>query len=284
MTTPRQIPQSFLLRNSGFILAKLRRHIEAWPVSSDKDRLLKIACLAFAANSHLLIRELVSVQSSYTCSALVLRTLWHNAAELAWLLNGSGDIIDRLDAFRADHDIRAKNALLDRPIRMFGHTVAASLLSTPELRSNADEIRTKAAEAIEHIDISQESEKIIWSKLRTPDLWKALRVSFDVASKDLGAPIVAILSQSEEAVGAGDNVAHPNPFVMLTVLNLVDLEAFKMARQFTPVEDATKKALFLAGHLLLAHCVAIYAHDKALFPLPKILEDLDRHLKRKLGD
>ena len=121
MSVTPTIPDSLLLRHCGFVLAKLRRSVEAWDADDEERRLFKIACLAFVANAYLLTREIVATQESFTSAALLQRTLWHNAGQLAWLLHGPRDLADRLDVFRADHDTRAVDSLLDRSNRMFGH-------------------------------------------------------------------------------------------------------------------------------------------------------------------
>ena len=274
------VPDSLLLRHSGFVLAKLRRSVEAWDADDDELRLLKIACLAFVANAHLLTREIVATQATLTSTALLQRTLWHNAGQLAWLLNGPRDLADRLDVFRADHDTRAASSILDRPISMFGHSVARSFLSVEEDLEAAKNLRAQA-ELAEHRVKAAGLKK--WSQISVSELRKAMRQTFAVAKTDFGQDVEAILRQSEDAVASGDDMAHPNAFAMLSLLNLVDMEALQIQRPLNVVSVDVPKVLYGTGNLLIIHSVAIYAHKKALFPLKELLEALGRSLIRWSG-
>ena len=277
MSVTPTIPDSLLLRHCGFVLAKLRRSVEAWDADDDERRLRKIACLAFVANAYLLTREIVATQATFTSTALLQRTLWHNAGQLAWLLNGPGDLADRLDVFHADHDTRAVDSILNRPIRMFGHSIAESFLTTTEDREAAKSLRAQAEQAKEHVQRASTTE---WSRISVRKLWKAMRQAFGVAKAEFGDSIEAVMRHSEDALASGDNIAHPNAFAMLSLLNLVDLDALQVQRPLSVLDVDMPKVLYGTGNLLLLHGVAIYAHEKTLFPLAELLDSLGRSLAR----
>lgn len=262
------------------MLAKLRRSVEAWDADDDELRLLKIACLAFVANAHLLTREIVATQATFTSTALLQRTLWHNAGQLAWLLVGPGDLADRLDVFRADHDTRAASSILDRPISMFGNTVARSFLSVKEDREAAKNLRAQAELAEQRVKAAGMKK---WSQISVSELRKAMREAFAVAKTDFGPDVDAMLRQTEDAVASGDDMAHPNAFAMLSLLNLVDIEALQIQRPLNVVSVDVPKVLYGTGNLLIIHSVVIYAHEKALFPLKELLEALGRSVMRWRG-
>lgn len=280
MSVTPTIPDSLLLRHCGFVLAKLRRSVEAWGADDDERRLLKIACLAFVANAYLLTREIVATQTTFTSTALLQRTLWHNAGQLAWLLNGPGDLANRLDVFHADHDTRAEDSLLNRSTRMFGHSIARSFLSTTEDREAAKHLRAQAEQAKQHVQAASMTE---WSRISVGELWRAMRRAFGVAKAEFGANIEAVMRHSEDALASGDDIAHPNAFAMLSLLNLVDIDALQIQRPLNVVDVDMHKVLYGTGNLLLVHGVAIYAYEKTLFPLEELLDSLGRSLARWSG-
>jgi hypothetical protein len=267
-------------RRCGYMLAMLRRIEQLWPNSEGPDGLLKIATLGFVGNAIVLSREVLSAIDRPIVSTLLLRTLWHNAGQLAWLLVGPGELLRRLEAYETDHSIRADGALIARPRRMFGKSVTVAQFEANGQTADAALIESEARDAVERR--KQADDALLWSRIGTADLWKALRASFQTVSSMLQEPRLDVfLRFSQEAVEGGDDVAHPNPFVILTVLDLVDIERQRLNRGIRAIDSDQQRGKVLSQltGLLMMHCVAIAAYD-AKFPLRRMLEVLSGSLDR----
>ncbi len=258
-----------------YMLAKLRKAAHRLTNDTDEEEYIRRGVICLVAYTVELGREVLSSAPLPVAGWLLLRTLWHNTGCLAWLLHGPGEIGLRIGQLANDEAIRAKQALLDEPTRVLGKKGADALLSGSD--HDRATLQEAAAEALSKS--KSPGRRGDWGNIGVDKLQQALFVAVKTAAEhlpdnDSKTELHTILQDAEIARERGDDFAHPNPFTILTRLNLVD-DAVFLIRKRGLAHDITNDPEFrttVASFLLLLQVCAIAAYDANAISLTKIMK------------
>lgn len=257
-----------------YMLAKLRKaaHRLTHDTVAEEEVRRGVTCLV--AYTVQLGCEILASTSQPAAGWLLLRTLWHNTGCLAWLLHGPGDIGSRLDRLADDNDIRAQQALVHEPTSVMGKKAADALLSGSDhdraaLQEAAEEALSKSKTTGRRGD---------WGNLKVRVLGQAMSVAEQKAAESLPdsdskKELHTILKCAEIARTRGDDFAHPNPFTVLTRLNLIDGGAFLIRKRGLTADITNDSELRTSttSLLLLLQTCAIAAYDANAISLTEIM-------------
>lgn len=258
-----------------YMLAKLRKAAHQLTHDTVEEEEIRRGVICLVAYTVELGCEILASVPQPAAGWLLLRTLWHNTGCLAWLLHGPGDIGSRIDRLADDNDIRAKQALVDEPTSVMGKKGADVLLS------GSDHDRASLQEAAEEALTKSKSKgrRGDWGNLNVGELDQAMSLAVRTAAEGLPdnnskKELHKILRYAEIARTRGDDFAHPNPFTVLTRLNLIDDGTFRIRKRGLTVDITNNPELrtTTASLLLLLQVSAIAAYNAKAISLTKIMK------------
>ncbi len=258
-----------------YMLAKLRKAAHQLTHDTVEEEEIRRGVICLVAYTVELGREILASTSQPAAGWLLLRTLWHNTGCLAWLLHGPGDIGSRIDRLEDDNDIRAQQALVDEPTSVLGKKGADALLSGSDhdraaLRKAAEEALSKSKSKGRRGD---------WGNLKVGELGQAMSLAVQMAAESLPdndskKELHKIRRYAEIARTRGDDFAHPNPFTVLTRLDLIDDGAFRIRKRglTEDINNDSELRTTTASLLLLLQVCAIAAYDENTISLTEIMK------------
>lgn len=258
-----------------YMLAKLRKAVHRLTNDTAQEEEIRRGVICLVAYTVELGCEILASAPLPAAGWLLVRTLWHNTGCLAWLLHGTGEIGSRIDRLADDNDIRAQQALVDEPTSVLGKKGADALLSGSDhdraaLREVAEEALSKSKNKGRRGD---------WGNLKVGELGQAMSLAVQRAAESLPdndskKELHIILKCADIARTRGDDFAHPNPFTVLTRLNLVNGKEFLVRKRGLTTDfsnDSDLRTSTTALLLLLQVC-AIAAYDANTISLTKIMK------------
>lgn len=256
------------------MLAKLRKAAHQLTYDTVEEEEIRRGVICLVAYTVELGREILASAPLPAAGWLLVRTLWHNTGCLAWLLHGPGEIGSRIDQLEIDNDIRAHQALVLEPTAVLGKKGAEALLGGSDhdraaLQKAAEEALSKSKKPGRRGD---------WGNLNVPALSRAMSVAVQTAAESLPDKnskdeLHRILRLAEVARWRGDDFAHPNPFTVLTRLNLIDDRTFCIRKRGLTLDITNDPELRIttASLLLLLQVSAIAAYDANAISLNKVM-------------
>lgn len=272
-------------RLAEYVMAKLRKAGDRWPRGESNDLALRVAVLALVAHAIELGREILVCRNLAIAGPLLLRTLWHNAGHLCWLLHGPGSLDERLITCADDQSIRSNEALINRTKSVFGQAASDDWLNNGERQASVTAIQKEAKEARSRQE-NPKAHRSDWGRLGTPDLTAAMDEVCKTADPELSQPLSLCKEYSEIARLTGDDMAHPNPFVALQVLDLLNPDTENI-RRTTEIKNRLLNPtclLMLLVQLMVLHVAALAKHDPNCISLRGVLEMLGRAWSRAKRD
>lgn len=258
-----------------YMLAKLRKAAHQLTHDTVEEEEIRRGAICLVAYTVELGCEILASTSQPAAGWLLLRTLWHNTGCLAWLLHGPGDIGSRIGRLADDNDIRAQQALVLEPTSVLGKEGAEALLG------GSDHSRAAIQEAAEEALSKSKSKgrRGDWGNLKVGELGQAMSIALQTAAEilpdnDSKKELHIIRKCAEIARTRGDDFAHPNPFTVLTRLNLVNDKEFLVRKRGLTADisnDSDLRTSTTALLLLLQVC-AIAAYDANTISLTKIMK------------
>ena len=280
------IPADLMPRQCAYLMAKLRRTEDRLHPPHEPEGTAWLAIVCLCAYAIQLSRQALIVRHAPLACWLLLRTLWHNAGHLSWLLHGPGETQKRIDKFIDDHDIRAELSLVKETYRILGGTKAEAALGV-EKDPYALTILKKLAQHARERRESASGNRSDWARISVKELEKSIRAAFNAATTipELGEDANGLNvwhEYAKHAVVQGDDIAHPNPFTILTAKNLFDCDNLRILRPDEVAEDKRDEALRMLTllSLLAVHAVAIAAYDHSAVDIPHTLAVFSRQVLR----
>lgn len=259
-----------------YMLAKLRKAAHQLTNNTDEEEYIRRGVICLVAYTVELGREILASAPLPAAGWLLLRTLWHNTACLAWLLHGPGEIGLRIEKLADDNDIRAQHALVDEPTSVLGKKEADALLSG----SDHDRATLQKAAADALSEATARGPRGDWGNIGVDKLRQALFVAVTTATEglpdnDSRKELHEILRCADIiARRRGDDFAHPNPFTVLSRFNLVDDQTFRIRKHglASNISNDVEFRVTTAAFVLVLQVAVIAAYDANAISLTKIMK------------
>ncbi len=224
--------------------------------------------LLFTANALQAATEIQRTSSEPIAGWMVVRTLWHNTGCLSLFLldaRGHRKIATLLDL---DSDRRAKQILVDEPIRIMGQPEAEGIFSMASFAPEAIEELARNAGASTPSGGG-------WKNIRVQALRKAMETlceQWRLKNDSIGHILRVFVDQSDIARTRGDSIAHPNLFGVQTLLQVVDLENGRICIDPEMHSSDPRLREFAAIQLLLLHAAVIALQFPGVLDFEQLLE------------
>lgn len=259
-----------------YMLAKLRKAAHRLTNGTDEEDDIRRGVICLVAYTVELGREILSSAPLPVAGWLLVRTLWHNTGCLAWLLHGPGDIGLRIKKLADDNDIRAQHALVDEPTSVLGKKEADALLSG----SVHDRATLQKAAAEARSEAETRGHRGDWGNIGVVKLRQALSTAVKTATDGLSdldsrRELYKILDCADViARKRGDDYAHPNPFTVMSRINLIDDHTFRIRKGglTSSISNDADFRVTTASFVLLLQVAVIAAYDANAIPLTKIMK------------